>query len=215
MANRVAGFFVKDLRALREEAAEHWARGRHAQAEVLYRQLILNVPRDAQLWVRHAEALRKVSRPEESVESYRRAATLLSEQGHWPRAIAALKLALEMKPDNVDVVSELIRLEVRKAKEGAGFVGVAPSLRSMPAVSSAPQPETPQLALPMLDDSVSEQGIQIDVVAPPDEHWPQVRRLSAFEVAIKSGPEARWVVLSAQTEIHVRYEDQLSVDIEF
>ncbi len=190
-----------ELRTRKQEAGELLARGRFAQAEVLYRQMLLLHPRDAQLWVRHAEALKRLSRTEDAVDSYRRAAAMLSEAGHFPRAVAALRLALELHHDDLDLISELIRMELKKNLREPRSV-TAPSL---PARISTPDH---LLALPVLSEPITNPGVTIEVV-PPSDQWPQVRRLSSRAVALKPGPDARWVVIESQTGIRVSFTDTL------
>lgn len=191
-------------RSIKQEASDLLARGKFAQAEVLFRQMLLTQPRDGQLWVRHAEALKRLGRTDDSVESYRRAAAMLAEAHHFPRAVAALKLALEQRPDDLDLISELIRVELRKnAREG----------RSSPvaAVVAPPRIPTPDpmLALPVLEEPITNPGITIEVV-PPDHDWPQMRRLSARAVALKTSADARWIVLESDTEVRVSFADEVS-----
>lgn len=196
-----------ELHTLKQEAGDLLAKGKFAQAEVLYRQMLLLHPRDAQLWVRHAEALKRLSRVDDAVDSYKRAAAMLSESGHFPRAVAALKLALELREDDLDLISELIRLELKKNRREAQIAHAAPT---------APQPPPPAktessdklLALPVLEEAITNPGITIEVLPSADE-WPQVRRISARAVGLKAGPDARWVVIQAETELKVSFADDL------
>lgn len=192
-----------ELRTLKQEAGDLVARGKFAQAEVLYRQMLLLHPRDAQLWVRHAEALKRLSRVDDAIDSYRRAAGMLSEAGHFPRAVAALRLALELRRDDLDLISELIRMELKKNQREARTLAFS----SLPA-ARIPTPES-LLALPVLDEPVTNPGITIEVLPRADE-WPQVRRLSARSVALKPGPDARWVIIDSDTELRVSFADNLT-----
>jgi tetratricopeptide (TPR) repeat protein len=189
-----------ELRHLKEEAGDLWARGKFAQAEVLYRQALLQQPRDPQLWVRHAEALKRLGRTQEAVDSYLQAASMLAELSHFPRAVAAVRLALELKPDDLDLISELIRMELRKnVRENRA---AAPSVASSRAVT-----EESMLALPVLEEPVTNPGITIEIA--DGTQWPQVRRLSGRSVALKSGPEARWVIIESATDLRVSFADSL------
>ncbi len=192
-------------RSIKQEASDLLARGKFAQAEVLFRQMLLTQPRDGQLWVRHAEALKRLGRTDDSVESYRRAAAMLAEAHHFPRAAAALKLALEQRPDDLDLISELIRVELRKNQREGRAAPVAA------AVAAAPRIPTPDamLALPILEEPVTNPGITIEVV-PPNDDWPQLRRLSARAVALKTNADARWIVLDSDSEVRVSFADDVS-----
>src|SRR5688572_21027065 len=140
------------LQTLKQEAGDLLARGKLAQAEVLYRQMLLLHPREAQLWVRHAEALKRLSRSDDAVDSYRRAASMLSEAGHVPRAVAALRLALELKPDDLELISELIRMELKKNKREG---------RPRPALARIATPKE-LLALAVLEEPVTHPGITLE-----------------------------------------------------
>src|SRR3954469_11100873 len=146
-----------DLQRLREEAGDLVAQGKFAQAEVLYRQILLLHPRDPQLWVRHAEALKRLGRSDDAIESYRRASLMLAELGHLPRAVAALRLALELKENDLDLIAELIRMELKKNQR---------ETRPGTPTVQMQRLHTPQplLALPVLEEAVTNPGITIEVL---------------------------------------------------
>ena len=103
-----------DIRRLKEQASRLSAEGRLERAEVLYRQMLTLQPRDSGLWLRHAEVLKRLKRIEPAVGAYRMAAQLLMDVGHGPRAVACLKLAHELQPEDLDLVTEIIRYELRQ-----------------------------------------------------------------------------------------------------
>ncbi len=187
-----------ELRELKELAGEHWAKGQFAQAEVLYRQILMLAPLDPQLWVRHAEALKRLNRKRDAVLSYQRASHMLAELGHFQRAIAAMRLALELEPDDIEVISELIRLELRKNKRGTKTVEVPI------ADVSASVPEASRLALPMLKEEPA-RAITVEVPMP---EYPLVKRVSDREIAIKPSPEAKWIIVSGDGSLSLRYADE-------
>ena len=139
-----------DVSELKARARAAVVQGRLEHAEVLYRQLLTRVPRDAGAWLRHAETLRRLDRVNDAVWSYRTASTILLAQGHEARAIAGLKLALGLKPDDVDLVTEIIRVELHRHRRLA--VRGQPGWPSSAQVTEVPLEELdrPQLALPML-----------------------------------------------------------------
>lgn len=150
------------VRAVKEKAAKLVASGQFERAEVLLRQALTQSPRDVQTWLRHAEVLKRLSRNVDAVASYRLAARILDEEGHHPRAVAALKLALSLVPDDVDLIADIIRSEMRARREGndvrALFPLSSPSQLLTDASSesglfqssqSTVEVEAPQLSLPM------------------------------------------------------------------
>jgi tetratricopeptide (TPR) repeat protein len=229
-----------DLRRLKEQASRLIAEGRYERAEVLYRQLLTISPRDSALWLKHAELLKRLERTAPAIASYRMAAQLLMEFGHANRAIAALKIALELQPEDVELVSDIIRYELRqrqRSREMPAVVAeeaahpVAPSELHALSETAPPPAPTPLLALPMLAASESRitamvaevthtpippprasvPRIPIEVESPLHPRWPQVRRVSDTEVAVKPSPFAHWVVLSSAAPIDVRFFDEYAV----
>ncbi len=224
-----------DLRRLKEQASRLSAEGRFERAEVLYRQMLTVAPRDPSLWLRHAELLKRLARTESSVSSYRMAARLLMDAGHAARAIACLKMALELLPDDIDLVTDIIRFELRQLKtQRASHLPPPPlvdHLQAMRAEHEQVHETTPQLlALPMFVSSESRLTALVpalvDPLPPPPasapripvevesplQRWPQVRRLSETEVALKASPFAKWVVVTSFSAIEVRFFDDFPVD---
>ncbi|MCU0697088.1 MAG: tetratricopeptide repeat protein [Myxococcaceae bacterium] len=145
------------VREVKEKAARLVAQGQFARAEVLLRQVLTQTPRDAQAWLRHAEVLKRLSRPADAVASYRLAARILDDEGHHPRAAAALKLALSLLPDDIDLITDIIRSEMKTRRGQAAVRSVFPIsspsqlLATVPASSAssiARDAEGVQLALP-------------------------------------------------------------------
>lgn len=195
-----------DIRRLKEQASRLSAEGRLERAEVLYRQMLTLQPRDSGLWLRHADVLKRLHRPDGAVGSYRMAAQLLMDLGHGHRAVACLKQALELHPDDLDLVTEIIRYELRQRLHERE----RPSLQHL--LSPLDAPHEPLLALPMLPPLPSAPRLPLEVEEQP--RWPQVRRVSEGEVAIKPSPFSKWLVLTSSTAIEVRYLEEYDVDEE-
>ncbi|MDP3233190.1 MAG: hypothetical protein Q8N26_10480 [Myxococcales bacterium] len=171
------------VRLVKERAARLVASGQFERAEVLLRQALTQAPRDVQSWLKHAEVLKRLSRDADAVSSYRLAARLLDEAGHHHRAVAALKLGLALVPDDIELITDIIRLEMRARQATAGVRSVFPVsspsqlLGTVPASSEsslytsssssafAAEDAAPQLALPMVT-SVSSVPRRLDTWAP-------------------------------------------------
>lgn len=147
---------------MKEKAAKLVASGQFERAEVLLRQALTQSPRDVQTWLRHAEVLKRLSRNPDAVASYRLAARILDEEGHHPRAVAALKLALSLVPDDVDLIADIIRSEMRARRQGNDVRALFPLSSPSQLLSGASTEsglfqssgsmvdvEEPQLSLPM------------------------------------------------------------------
>jgi hypothetical protein len=163
------------VRELKEKAAGLVASGHYERAEVLLRQALLLAPRDAQTWLKHAEVLRRLSRNRAAASSYRLAARLLDDEGHHARSIAALKLALAEQPDDVDIITDIIRSEMRARKSEAGVRSLFPVSSPSQLLSSVTSSESglftssgsalhpdeaPQLALPMAPHGAAEADLR-------------------------------------------------------
>jgi hypothetical protein len=154
------------VREVKEKAAKLVAQGQLERAEVLLRQVLTQVPRDAQTWLKHAEVLKRLARPGDAVASYRLAARILDDEGHHPRAVAALKLALALLPDDVDLITDIIRSEMKTRKGEAAVRSVFPISSPSQLLGGSPRPSSPsaiardaegvQLALPPAPASEAE-----------------------------------------------------------
>ena len=156
-----------NVRLVKEKAARLVSSGQYERAEVLLRQALTQSPNDVQTWLKHAEVLKRLARNDDAISSYRIAARILDETGHHPRAVAALKLGLALSHDDIDLVTDIIRLEMRARRSSAGvralFPVSSPSklLGDLPASSDSSlysassssmltsDENVPQLALPM------------------------------------------------------------------
>jgi tetratricopeptide (TPR) repeat protein len=193
-----------DIRRLKEQASRLSAEGRLERAEVLYRQMLTLQPRDSGLWLRHADVLKRLGRLDAAVSCYRMAGQLLMEMGHGHRAVACVKLALELHPEDLDLVTEIIRYELRHRVQERE----RPSLQHL--LSPLDVPHEVLLALPMLPPNASAPRIPLEVEEQP--RWPQVRRVSEGEVAIKPSPFSKWLVLTSSSAIEVRFLEDYEVD---
>lgn len=222
-----------DLRRLREQAAKLSADGRYERAEVLYRQLLTHAPRDHALWLKHAEVLKRLAHVDDAITSYRMSAQLLLDLGHGQRAVACLKIALELRPGDVDLVSDIIRYELRLRREAAADSLPPPNVPKPTqrevdawAATDAPPP-APLLALPMFTSTESRIAALVSDLEPPApkpsaprvpleveaplQTWPQVRRISDHEIAVKPGPTSHWVVMTSSAPIEVRFFEEYEV----
>lgn len=94
-------------------------RGRYDRASEYLRRMLVEEPRNAQLWLRLADCSRRLTDTRHAIGCYRHASELLAKAGHHARAVAALKLALALVPDDVELASDIISLELaaRRARK--------------------------------------------------------------------------------------------------
>jgi tetratricopeptide (TPR) repeat protein len=184
------------IREFKEKAAKLVAQGQFERAEVLYRQALTQAPRDASTWLKHAEVLKRLSRVGDAVASYRLAARIFDDEGHHPRAAAALKLALALLPDDVDLITDIIRSEMKTRRPGEAVRSVFPisSPSQLLAAVPAPTPSSPsaiardaeglQLALPP--------SLAADACPPPVSNAsparPEAAASASFELEVADPP---------------------------
>lgn len=192
-----------NVRLVKEKAARLVASGQYERAEILLRQALTQSPSDVQTWLKHAEVLKRLSRNADAVSSYRIAARLLDDTGHHHRAVAALKLGLALSHDDIDLITDIIRLEMRARRSndgvrslfpvsspsqllGAGGASSDSSLYSASSTSMLAEDAQPQLALPMTT-SVSPVPRRLDTwvpePTPPRPAAPSLRPESADDAS--------------------------------
>jgi hypothetical protein len=98
------------LRELKEAAHQQYVRGKFAQCAQTYQQILRLAPKDPNMRVRHAEACRRAGDAVQAIASYRAAAALLLELRCESRARGALKAALELDPNDLQLQAEVARL---------------------------------------------------------------------------------------------------------
>lgn len=198
-----------DVRKLKEEANAYFASGRFAKCVNAYAELIRLEPRDPQLRLRHAEACRRLGEAAQAMDSYEAAARLLVELGHFARAKAALRAALEVVPQDANVQAYLREVEELQQRHGRPVSGSRPrpaspiyerprsiSLEEVPLVAPQPLPQKK-----VREAAAHERPA-------PVAGGPQVRRLSETTLAFKPSPSARWVILSSATPIQVSFAEE-------
>lgn len=189
---------------MKEKAAKLVAAGQFERAEVLLRQALTQAPRDVATWLRHAEVLKRLSRNPDAVASYRLAARILDEEGHHPRAVAALKLALSLVPDDVDLIADIIRSEMRARREGSDVRALFPLSSPSQLLSAAStesglfqsgasmvEVEQPQLSLPMSTSSEPHgaDGLRAENAAARADAWvPEPTAPNAHDHAPAAAP---------------------------
>jgi len=89
------------FRLWRDEAAAAAARGDKVRALTLYEHLATAEPNEPRWLLKIAELHRAVGHLPEAVEAYRGAAEALAKTGFELKAVAACKVALELRPDDV------------------------------------------------------------------------------------------------------------------
>jgi hypothetical protein len=211
-----------NLRALKDEATQLFARGKFQKCIGLYRDLIEQSPGDPNLHLRHAEACRRLGMLLEAVQSYRAAADLFLAEGHSTRGQAVLKIALSLDPANTELQKALARCGAAKPAPRIDTPPEQPAL-SVVMPPRAPKKETVLVSVevelpreaapppppPLVHTPPLAEGRASEELLARTAFKPEVRRISSTEIAFRPAPGARWIVLSSPAPIDVRFVEEL------
>ncbi|MEO8552682.1 MAG: hypothetical protein ABI678_22045, partial [Kofleriaceae bacterium] len=148
---------ARDARQLRQEAADATAAGKHKRALAAYLELETLESRDAQWPKRAGETYRKLSRNNDAVDAFTRAADRYAQGGFLVQAIAVCKLVLQIDPRHD---AALQRIAAMNEQIGAGptralvMADNNPNLAENTAVAALRRGATDggsNAALPLLD----------------------------------------------------------------
>ncbi|HYV68284.1 MAG TPA: tetratricopeptide repeat protein, partial [Myxococcales bacterium] len=117
-----------DARALKDSAAEHLKKSKFDKAAEVLEQLVQAEPKDLQHRLRLGDCYRKLELTEKAIAQYDAAARAYAGLGQLIKAIAAVKVILEIDPRNTEAQKQLAEMnEQRLGKvglESAGLAGV-------------------------------------------------------------------------------------------
>jgi cAMP-dependent protein kinase regulator len=174
---------AKDGRALRQEAAEATAAGKHKRALAAYLELERIEPRDAQWAKRAAETYKRLGNTKNAIDAYERSADRYAQNGFLVQAMAVCKLVLQIDPNHATTLNRLAQMNEQ--------VGAGPS-RAQSYADNNPELHTnPNVA--MLRRSGSSTGMNLPPAGPPKRLKPTTPPASYVPVAVprtKSRPIA-------------------------
>lgn len=128
---------VRDVRTLREEAAEATASGKYKRALAAYLELERLEPRDAQWSKRAAETYRRLGKDKDAIGAYTRSADRYAQSGFLVQAIAVCKLILQIEPGNDDALRRISNINEQLGAGQTRALTIAennPSLAENPSV---------------------------------------------------------------------------------
>src|SRR5689334_8469968 len=96
-----------DARKLKDSAAEYLKKSKFEKAAEVLEQLVALEPKDMQHRLRLGDCYRKLEDAKRSIASYDVAARHYAEQGQLIKAIAAVKVILEIDPRNEEAQKQL------------------------------------------------------------------------------------------------------------
>jgi len=126
---------ARDVRALRDEAAEATASGKYKRALAAYLELERLEPREAQWPKRAGETYRRLGNAKNAIEAFNRSAERYAQNGFLVQAIAVCKIVLQIDPQHVDT---LHRLALMNEQIGQGPTRAAATAENNPALHEDP-----------------------------------------------------------------------------
>ncbi|MDQ3369246.1 MAG: cyclic nucleotide-binding domain-containing protein [Myxococcota bacterium] len=130
---------AKDVRALREEAAEATAAGKHKRALAAYLELERLEPRDAQWAKRAGETYRRLGNDKNAIEAFNRSVERYAQSGFLVQAMAVCKVVLQIDPRHPDTLRRLAQMnELAGAgpTRAGGMADNNPALHENPNVAA-------------------------------------------------------------------------------
>ncbi|MBA3817762.1 MAG: cyclic nucleotide-binding domain-containing protein [Deltaproteobacteria bacterium] len=139
---------AKDVRALREEAAEATAAGKHKRALAAYLELERLEPRDAQWAKRAGETYRRLGNDKNAIEAFNRSVERYAQSGFLVQAMAVCKVVLQIDPKHPDTLRRLAQMNEQAGAGPTRAGGMAennPGLHEDPNVAAIRRTASPTM----------------------------------------------------------------------
>src|SRR5882672_2996591 len=107
-----------DVRKLKDSAAELFKRSKFEKAAEVLEQLAQAEPKDMQHRLKLGDCYRKLEQPQKSIAQYDAAGRYYADQGQLIKAIAAVKVILEIDPRNAGAQKQLADMNERLRAPG-------------------------------------------------------------------------------------------------
>jgi CRP-like cAMP-binding protein len=153
-----------DLRALKDEVADHLKKSRWDKAAEVLEDLVATEPKDMAQRLKLGETYRKLGQPQKAIESYQHAAKFFADQGQLIKAIGAVKIVLEIDPRNPQALKQLA--EMNERRKGSAVPLAKVSVKSRPA-AAIPRPAPARPKPPPQQPGVTNDPRAIEL--PPDD----------------------------------------------
>src|SRR5439155_7669676 len=103
-----------DARKLKDSAAEYLRKSKFEKAAEVLEDLVQAEPKDVQHRLRLGDCYRKLDQPQKSIAQYDAAGRYYADQGQLIKAIAAVKVILEIDPRNAEAQKQLAEMNERR-----------------------------------------------------------------------------------------------------
>ncbi len=184
---------AKDVRALREEASQAAAAGKHKRALAAYLELERLEPHDAGWAKRAGETYRKLGNNNNAIQAFNRSVDRYAQNGFLVQAIAVCKMILQIDPDHPDTtrrLSEMNRQVVAAPTRSAVMAENNPALHENPNVAAIRSANTTGSHTPIRRENLEAQaqsaGLRKSSSDPPFVARTKTRRPSDQMVPINS-----------------------------
>src|SRR5437868_5521107 len=144
-----------DTRKLKDSVAEYLKKSKFDKAAELLEELAEAEPEDVQHQLRLGDCYRRLGEAVKSILSYDAAARRFVEDGHLIKAIAAVKIILEIDPENQEAQKQREQRNERRLRKGVASpvgrdgAGEAKSDRVAKAVEPIELPDEPEVTAPV------------------------------------------------------------------
>lgn len=134
-----------DVRKLKDEASQAFAKGKFPKAVELFDKLIEADPKDLQARMKLGDALVKAGNKQRAVHVYAKVAEAYASEGFLPKAIAACKVILEVDPKHTGTQQVLAGLYAKKLGTDPNAAPRRPATApaATPPAAPAPSPARP------------------------------------------------------------------------
>nr|MBA2544069.1 tetratricopeptide repeat protein [Deltaproteobacteria bacterium] len=147
---------AKDVRALREEAAQSAAAGKHKRALAAYLELERLEPQDSQWAKRAGETYKRLGNNALAIQAFNRSVERYAQNGFLVQAIAVCKLVLQIDPNHADTLRRLAEMNQQ--------VGAGPTRSAVMAENNPGLHENPNVAAIRRASTGSVAGIRRDEI---------------------------------------------------
>ena len=148
---------MADLRKLKDDATQAFAKGKFAKAVDLFEELTKADPKDYQAQMKLGDALVKANNKPRAVGVYQKVAEAYANEGFLPKAIAACKVILEIDPKHNATQQVLAGLYAKK-------LGTDPNAPPKRPATAAPAPRPPSVATPVAPPQQQAKKPELEIV---------------------------------------------------
>lgn len=189
-----------DVRALKDEVTEFLKKQKWEKAAEVLEQLVSAEPKDMSQRLKLGDTYRRLEQISRAIASYQHAARFFSDEGQLIKAIAAVKIILEIDPRNADAQKQLAEMNDRRlgkvTLEAAGLkgmVGIGAGARATSAIELAEADHAAMavanaIEQPELTGNPDDEPLELDDGKPPKKGAAPPKRAFQGRGAVPAAP---------------------------